>query len=89
MVVGAKKKERERARASSTRRTRVGHSRTRVGHSESVDFADFPNTITCYAARLSSPHAYIMLSRRGACGRTLGGSAPSELDTQCRIRDNP
>ena len=30
-----------------------------------------------------------MLLQRGACGRTLGGSAKSELDTQCRIRDNP
>ena len=52
-------------------------------------FRTFRNLITCYAARLSSPHAYIMLLQRGACGRTLGGSAKSELDTQCRIRDNP
>jgi hypothetical protein len=27
--------------------------------------------ITCYAARLSSPHAYLMLLQRGACRRTL------------------
>ena len=80
------RRTRERARASSTRQNEC---QTLGKLDGKLDFADFPNTITCYAARLSSPHAYIMLSQRGACGRTLGGSAPSELDTQCRIRDNP
>ena len=83
----AKKKEREHKRAARGKR---GPDTRKVGPIAGLaDFPDFRNLITCYAARLSSPHAYIMLLQRGACGRTLGGSAKSELDTQCRIRDNP
>ena len=81
----AKKKEREHKRAERA----ANEDRTLGKLERKFNLRTFRNLITCYVARLSSPHAYIMLLQRGACRRTLGGSAKSELDTQCRIRDNP
>jgi hypothetical protein len=80
------RRKRESTSEQSTRQTRTGHSEKL---DRKFNLRTFRNLITCYVARLSSPHAYIVLSQRGACRRTLGGSAKSELDTQCRIRDNP
>ena len=72
-----------RKRESTSEQHAANEYRTLGKLDRKLDLRTFRNRTTCYAARLSSPHAYIMLLQRGACGRTLGGSAKSELDTQC------